>query len=174
MVDVLGILEGVIRIRIGILGEFKSVFGKLFVFLWLMLRKIFLVFIIGYAGLVLYLMFFSFGRVPYPQPIARLAPLVSTFRFVMHSIRWSSVFINIVGNLALFVPFGFLGVVFPQYQKLQPLVFDMMSAIIILEAVQYFSRLGIFDVDDILLNSMGVVLGYWIYHELRPFFNYRF
>ncbi|MGO4710354.1 VanZ family protein [Chryseobacterium sp. 2TAF14] len=40
-----------------------------------------------------------------------------------------------------------------------------------IEALQYFSRLGVFDVDDILLNTFGVFLGLQIKRVLETRFR---
>ena len=66
----------------------------------------------------------------------------------------------VAGNVVMFIPFGFLGWIFPKLQDLQNLLFTFISAITIVEALQYFSRMGIFEVDDIILNTFGVFLGF--------------
>lgn len=112
-----------------------------------------------YTGFLLYLMF-VWHRSPYPQNIVRLAPLVSTILFIKKSILWKSIIINIVGNVVMFIPFGTVGFVYPKYRQLKPLVIDFISAITVVEALQYFTRLGVFDVDDIILNTIGVMIGF--------------
>ncbi|AGC39445.1 vanz family protein [Riemerella anatipestifer] len=105
-------------------------------------------------------MFVGFGRTPYDYNIVRLTPLVSTLEFVQKSVLWQNVVINIFGNIIMFIPFGFLGWCDPKYQNLRILLLDFIVAIIIVESMQYFTRLGVFDIDDILLNTFGVLLGY--------------
>ena len=65
----------------------------------------------------------------------------------------------------MFVPFGFLGIVFPKLNDFKLLIINFLSAIILAEAMQYFSRLGVFDIDDIILNTTGVAIGFWIYKK---------
>lgn len=115
--------------------------------------------IISYTLMILYLMF-VWHRSPYPQNIVRLAPFVSTILFIKKSILWKSIIINIVGNVVMFIPFGTVGFVYPKYRRLKPLVIDFISAITVVEALQYFTRLGVFDVDDIILNTIGVIIGF--------------
>jgi glycopeptide antibiotics resistance protein len=55
-----------------------------------------------------------------------------------------------------------LGWAFPQIKDLKNTVITFVSAIVIVEALQYFSRLGIFEVDDVILNTFGVYLGWQI------------
>ncbi|ADQ82569.1 VanZ family protein [Riemerella anatipestifer] len=125
-----------------------------------MLKKLYQILILPYALLLLYFMFVGFGRTPYDYNIVRLTPLVSTLEFVQKSVLWQNVVINIFGNIIMFIPFGFLGWCDPKYQNLRILLLDFIVAIIIVESMQYFTRLGVFDIDDILLNTFGVLLGY--------------
>ncbi|MDY3350494.1 VanZ family protein [Riemerella anatipestifer] len=128
-----------------------------------MLKKLYQILILPYTLLLLYFMFVGFGRTPYDYNIVRLAPLVSTLEFVQKSVLWQNVAINILGNIIMFIPFGFLGWCYPKYQNLRILSLDFIVAITLVESMQYFTRLGVFDIDDILLNTFGVLLGYWIY-----------
>ncbi|MBT0548759.1 VanZ family protein [Riemerella anatipestifer] len=128
-----------------------------------MLKKLYQILILPYTLLLLYFMFVGFGRTPYDYNIVRLTPLVSTLEFVQKSVLWQNVVINIFGNIIMFIPFGFLGWCYPKYQNLRILSLDFIVAITIVESMQYFTRLGVFDIDDILLNTFGVLLGYWIY-----------
>lgn len=127
------------------------------------LKSAYGILIIPFTMWLLYLMFFGFGRTQLDENIVRLKPIVSTLDFVSHSILWSNrrvITINIIGNIIMFVPFGFLGWLIPKYQKLKPLLIAFLSILIIIEALQYFTRLGVFDVDDIIFNTIGVWLGF--------------
>jgi glycopeptide antibiotics resistance protein len=62
----------------------------------------------------------------------------------------------------MFIPFGFLGWIFPKFRNLKPLTFSFLSAIIIIETLQYFTRLGVFDVDDVISNTLGMWIGFKI------------
>jgi glycopeptide antibiotics resistance protein len=71
--------------------------------------------------------------------------------------------VNLFGNILPFIPVGFLA----------PLVFGSMTwqkALVLavavgfaMEGMEVVFRVGIFDVDDILLNAFGVMIGYWTY-----------
>ena len=125
--------------------------------------KLYLIFIAVYTLFVLYLMFFGFGRTPYDFNIVRLRPLLSTFDFVRQSIGYKSIIINICGNILMFIPYGFLGLIFPKLNEIKGLIINFLFAIIIVESLQYFTRLGVFDIDDLLLNTVGVVIGFYFY-----------
>lgn len=126
-----------------------------------MLKKFYRIIILPYTIFLLYLMFFGMGRFQYEDNIIRIKPIVSTIWFIQDTIRWTDIIKIVVGNVVMFLPFGFLGLVFPKLKDLRSLVFAFISAITIVEALQYFTRMGIFEVDDIILNTFGVYLG-WI------------
>lgn len=90
--------------------------------------------------------------------------LFKTIRmYIDYSYKLNS-FENLVGNVAAFIPFGFL---FPYVIKSGRNFFVMLLHVFLfvlgIEVFQLFSAFGAFDVDDILLNCLGAVLGYLIY-----------
>jgi len=125
-----------------------------------MLKKIYKLIILPYTVFLLYLMLLGFGRIQYDENVIRIKPVVSTLMFIDHTIRLETIIIIVVGNVMMFIPFGFLGWVFPKLNDLRTILFHFISAIVIVEAVQYFTRMGIFEVDDIILNTFGMFLGY--------------
>ena len=120
-----------------------------------------------YILFMLYLMFFGFGRSPYDFNIVRLVPMASTAGFIRETIQWKTIVINVFGNIIMFIPFGFLGILIPDLKHFRKLMFNFISAIIIIESFQYFTRLGVFDIDDIILNTIGVAIGFGIYKWLN-------
>ncbi len=68
---------------------------------------------------------------------------------------------NLVGNVILFVPFGILfPTAFKRLSNFFIVFFVGLFAIFAIETSQYIWYLGTFDVDDILLNAIGLVIGY--------------
>lgn len=71
--------------------------------------------------------------------------------------------LNIIGNIALLVPFGFLlPLVIAKLNWKHVLVFSILSGSLI-EITQVLLHVGIFDIDDVILNGLGVWVGYWLY-----------
>jgi len=138
-----------------------------------MVKKIYKLIILPYTFFLLYLMFFGMGRYQYEDNIVRMQPVISTIWFIKGTISWFEIVKIVLGNIIMFVPFGFLGWFFPNLQDLKKLLIVFISAIVIVEALQYFSRLGVFDVDDIILNTFGVYLGFLINNFIeRRFANW--
>ena len=130
-------------------------------------KKIYRIFIFPYTIFLLYLMFIGFGREQHEANIVRLLPFISTILFVQNTTSWESIVINLFGNIIMFIPFGFLGWLNAKYFSLKKLIVDFLSALIIVEALQYLTRLGVFDIDDLALNSLGV----WIGFQMRKFID---
>ena len=130
-------------------------------------KKIYRIFILPYTIFLLYLMFLGFGREQHEANIVRLLPFVSTILFVQNTTSWESIIINLLGNIIMFIPFGFLGWLNGKYFSFKKLIVDFLSVLIIVEALQYLTRLGVFDIDDLALNSLGV----WIGFQMRKFID---
>ncbi|KMQ61284.1 teicoplanin resistance protein VanZ [Chryseobacterium sp. FH2] len=125
-----------------------------------MLKKIYKVFILPYTLYLLYLMFLGFGRSQFDENVIRIKPIVSTLMFIENTILLKTIVMIVLGNIIMFIPFGFLGWIFPKLKDLKSLLFTFISVITIAEALQYFTRMGIFEVDDIILNTFGVFIGW--------------
>ncbi len=90
--------------------------------------------------------------------------LFKTIRmYIDYSYKLNS-FENLVGNVVVFIPFGFL---LPYVIKHGRNFFVMLIHAFLfvtgIEVFQLFSAFGAFDVDDILLNCFGAVLEYLVY-----------
>ncbi|GGE59749.1 VanZ family protein [Priestia taiwanensis] len=70
-------------------------------------------------------------------------------------------FENIVGNIIGFMPFGFLlPVLFKKMLCATKIMIATFLLSLIYEVLQYILILGSFDVDDLILNTLGGLLGY--------------
>jgi glycopeptide antibiotics resistance protein len=77
---------------------------------------------------------------------------------------FESFVVNILGNIFAFAPFGFLlPLLNRRYRKLYITAFFSLLFSLTVETIQLWFRVGIFDVDDIFLNTIGGVSGYLFY-----------
>lgn len=70
---------------------------------------------------------------------------------------------NMFGNVMVFMP---IGILLPIISKYRRFIFTFGIGFLMslsIEIAQYYLCLGVFDVDDIILNVFGVVLGYMVY-----------
>lgn len=69
--------------------------------------------------------------------------------------------VNIIGNVLAFAPFGFiLPLLNKSYRKFHIIAILSILFSVIIEVSQLLLKVGVFDVDDILMNSIGGILGY--------------
>ncbi|WP_461205814.1 VanZ family protein [Clostridium sp. DL1XJH146] len=71
---------------------------------------------------------------------------------------------NILGNIIAFGPFGFLlPIIIDKIKRVKSVVIFSLILSLTFELVQLFANLGEFDIDDILLNTLGAICGYMIF-----------
>ena len=81
-------------------------------------------------------------------------------------------YINILGNVVCFVPMGFLiPMNFKKHRNSLKAILIFIICIIGIEIFQFVTLLGFFDVDDILLNMLGCMVGYSGYVGFRKLFS---
>lgn len=69
--------------------------------------------------------------------------------------------INIAGNIAMFVPLGaFLPAVWQKLQRAWKAIPVGCLSIVVVETCQLLTLRGRCDIDDLLLNVIGIILGY--------------
>ena len=89
-------------------------------------------------------------------------PFKEMFRYAFGSQKFIK---NIVGNIVLFIPFGFFTSYYLNQKKMAVPTFITLAVSLCAEAIQY--HIGrIFDVDDIILNVLGGFLGYLLFVAL--------
>ncbi|NLL77402.1 MAG: VanZ family protein [Clostridiales bacterium] len=88
--------------------------------------------------------------------------LFKTIRMYIDYSYMLNSFENLVGNVVVFIPFGFLlPYVKESCKRFWVLFLNTFIFVLGIEVFQLFSAFGAFDVDDILLNCFGAMLG-WI------------
>jgi glycopeptide antibiotics resistance protein len=122
-----------------------------------------------YVTLLVYFMFFGFGR---PQSVGILEyrysfiPLRIPLWLPKHfSLDIIKLWIFALGNLLAFIPFGIL--VPMTFEKLFKTYFKFITLFVIfilcLELIQMVTYLGSFDIEDIIVNTMGATIGFCSY-----------
>ena len=121
------------------------------------------------AGLI-YMLFFaeSYGRTFLPDRQYRynLEPFQEIRRFLT---SWETVgpmaaFLNVGGNVLGFLPFGFLlPVMSARLRRAVTVILLGFCLSLTVETVQLAARVGIFDVDDLMLNTLGAAAGYLLF-----------
>lgn len=124
-----------------------------------------ILFICYLLGLTYFLFFAeSYGRTGLNREYSyNLVPFLEIKRFWLHRemIGNFAVFINLAGNVLAFVPFGFFLPMLNRYARgLFRMGLFTFEFSLLVETIQLVSRVGSFDVDDLILNTLGGILGY--------------
>jgi glycopeptide antibiotics resistance protein len=122
-----------------------------------------LIFTFSYFTTLFYLVFFiGRRRIDYAHDI-NLIPIRDNWNNLKYisEIGRFNYFSNIIGNILLFIP---LPVILKMYLRVNKfstvLLFSLMLSIII-ESLQYIFKVGVADIDDVILNCLGACLGYF-------------
>lgn len=134
-----------------------------------MTRKIFRLILFGYFILLSYWMLFGFSRSSGSVYMYNLEPFSTIKLFLNFSqinIRVSV--INLIGNIGMFIPFGFL---IPLTWKLSYIksIGIFIIGLTFLEVAQLITKRGSFDIDDFILNSIGFTIGYLTLKVIKPY-----
>ena len=123
---------------------------------------------LAYLLLLAYLLFFSstYGRTVEMGYRYNLQPLLEIRRGLenIDKVGYRYAIVNIAGNIAAFMPFGFLLPLITERRiHTGHALADTFLLSLCAETIQLLSRTGAFDVDDLILNTVGGVLGYWCF-----------
>jgi glycopeptide antibiotics resistance protein len=91
-------------------------------------------------------------------------------RFILYrqQLGMETFIVNIVGNILAFAPFGFLlPLLNKKYRRFFYVTFLCILFSLGVETTQLILKVGIFDVDDIMMNTAGGILGYLSYYIFR-------
>ena len=118
-----------------------------------------------YLVVLAYFLFFSerYGRGETGEYHYNLIPLQEIKRFIKYRdvIGWEGFIVNIFGNVLAFAPFGFLlPIVSKQNRTFFCVVLYSFEFSLFIELIQLSFQVGTFDVDDLLMNTIGGMLGY--------------
>ncbi len=103
---------------------------------------------------------FKFGGTHTGPP--NLIPFKTIMPYLRGQMGWFIGTINLLGNVVLLVPIGFLmRIDFPKMRWPMALVIAFATGLAI-EGMQEVFQVGIFDIDDVTLNALGVMVGFWI------------
>lgn len=98
---------------------------------------------------------------------ANLVPLVETIRFLRY-LDAPGVKRNLVGNILLLAPLGFLlPILFRRFRQFLQVTAAGLLVTLSIEAVQLTMAYRVFDIDDVILNLLGVLFGYILFAMFR-------
>lgn len=85
--------------------------------------------------------------------------LLWSFRKAVKSTKGFTAWKQIVNNVLLFVPLGFILRMVQKESKVLVAIFECIVFSAAIEAIQYFTGLGFMELDDVVWNGLGAVIG---------------
>ena len=130
-------------------------------------RKLGIVCFVLYLVLLTYFLFFAeeMGRSPgnrqgYTYNLV-LFKEIKRFWMYRRTLGFRAVFLNLVGNMLAFMPFGFcIPEIWDEVNQWYTVTFLGFIFSLCIETTQLVCRVGSFDVDDLLLNTIGALAGF--------------
>ncbi|ELC8464115.1 VanZ family protein (plasmid) [Clostridium perfringens] len=103
---------------------------------------------------------------------AQLIPFDTIKIFIFDSPSYLVSIENLFGNIVIFCPMGFLiPLLFKKIHNVISTFIISFGISLTIELIQLLTGLGFFDVDDIILNVLGGIIGYLILKILMKVFN---
>ncbi|MCD8118462.1 MAG: VanZ family protein [Lachnospiraceae bacterium] len=93
---------------------------------------------------------------------------IHRFWYYRETVGFTWAAINLFGNVLCFMPFGFLVPVLRKHRvNVFLMTFYTFCFSLTIETLQLVLKIGVFDVDDLLLNTVGGAAGYILYVIVR-------
>ncbi|WP_300675720.1 VanZ family protein [Soonwooa sp.] len=124
-----------------------------------------------YTLFLLYMMFYGCGRIAGPVGYLQIHPFRTINIFFNSKVEAQHFAVNIIGNIVVFMPFGWMGLLSQKYFSFPKLLIGFPIAITIIELTQFWTHRGTADVDDLFLNTVGMILGYLLYSLVKFFYE---
>ncbi len=125
-------------------------------------REILLLFFMIYVLCLFQIVTFEYPMIATYDNHFNLIPLKEILRYSFGSRLF---FKNVIGNLVMFVPYGFFASYYTKMDKKYQAFILILFASVTIETTQL--AIGrVFDIDDIILNVIGGMMGYGVYRLL--------
>ena len=96
-----------------------------------------------------------------------LIPFNTIYFYLSGNVSFLIALYNLGANIGLFIPFGLHYRYIKKAPAMKQLLIITIFSISTIEWLQFITKRGSLDIDDLMLNVLGVCLGYFIY----PFFR---
>jgi glycopeptide antibiotics resistance protein len=115
-------------------------------------------------GLLILLFFRPKGQ---SYGVINLIPFNTINFYLSENVAYLIALYNLGANIVLFIPFGLYYRYIYKTPAMKQLLIITICSISTIESLQFITKRGSLDIDDLMLNVLGVCLGYFIH----PFFQ---
>lgn len=85
---------------------------------------------------------------------------------IFHNGTLYSIIINILGNFVIFMPLEYFMIELFKINKIKLNFLISFIVILMIEVFQFIFKIGVFDIDDILLCTLGMMIFYILYNKI--------
>lgn len=121
---------------------------------------------VPYVLLIIKLAFFNlYSQFGYRFSSINPVPLksIAHYLFNFHRYNFDIWFNNLFGIMIAFIPFGFLiPIIHNRTRRIRDVIIVTIAFSALVEALQYITRRGSADIDDIILSTVGGIIGFII------------
>ena len=82
-----------------------------------------------------------------------------------------SIIINIFGNLLVFMPLDYFLIELFNIKKFSINFILSFGIILLIELFQYIFKVGVFDIDDLIIRTLGMMVFYIIYNKIKRIYE---
>jgi glycopeptide antibiotics resistance protein len=129
--------------------------------------SLFLSLLILYTAALLILLFFRPNEQSYNA--MNLIPFSTVAFYLSGKVNWLISFYNLAANIGLFIPYG-IYLRLKSYSQLKTLLVPLLM-IACIEILQFITHRGSLDIDDLILNLLGVYLGFILFPFVKQIVN---
>lgn len=99
-------------------------------------------------------------------------PLKTILIYLSGEPSWNIAIRNIGGNIIPFIPLGlFIPLIHKRLSKFGYVFVIAFILSLMLEAMQILFQVGVFDIDDLILNVLGAIIGYTVFLGTMSLFD---
>lgn len=112
----------------------------------------------------------SEGYIDYIKINSNIIPFHNMIGYLTGSDRFNMDIIinNTLGNVLIFLPLGiFLPLLFKKYSRITKVIIASIVISFSIEVLQLVLRIGQFDIDDVILNTIGSIIGFLLLKTIK-------
>jgi len=113
--------------------------------------------------IILLIMYIVFLLTMTMKPVFFRGYNLKPFMFMEYIKVFPRQMIIVIANLLMYIPIG-SSINYFTNLKIWKVILISVLFIVVIECLQYILLLGYFDIDDIMLNTLGIILGYFLFN----------
>lgn len=123
---------------------------------------------IFYFCMLFYVTIYRYGisveEILSPRFEINILPFYHTYLLYING-GWLIFLYNLIGNILWFVPLGMFVAIYGRQHSFQKILCISLLSSLSIELMQYLLNCGISDIDDVIFNTLGGLIGYTIIHH---------